>query len=424
MIEYSKPLKSPTENISDKQWTILAFPYSDYDVCIAEGAVRSGKTMFSAISFIDWAMKTYNECNFAICGFTVKSVERNVILEYQKLSYTQSKYDIKINHSDSVMIVRHGSTINKFYIFGGGTERSYETVQGLTLAGALIDEVVLLRESFVNQVLTRLSIEGNKVFFTCNPASQQNWFYKRWIKREGEFESDIKILRLHFTLDDNPGLDDVVYKQLKSRWTKKSTHYKWYILGEWVSPEGLVYDNFDAKKNVAKRIPQSGGRYYVSVDYGITNPFAALLWRVDKDKAYIVDEVYIDSKQSEKRYTDEELYEFMAEMIGDRQIYEIIIDPSATSFKETIKRKRRYRVKNANNEVLAGIATTYSMLSNGLIKVSDKCEKGVLTEIYLYSWDENGKNERETVRKENDHAMDAMRYFAHTVLRREYSRKY
>lgn len=424
MIDYIKPLKSPVENISDKQWTILAFPYSDYNICIAEGAVRSGKTMFSIISFVDWAMKIYSEKNFAICGYSVKSVERNIINEFERLDYTKSRYNIKRNRNDSLMMVSHGSTTNYFYIFGGNNERSYGSVQGLTLAGALIDEVVLLRESFVNQVLTRLSVEGNKVFFTCNPASQQNWFYKKWIKREGEFESDIKILRLHFTLDDNPGLDDVVYKQLKSRWSKRSTHYKWYILGEWVSPEGLVYDNFDPKKNVIKRIPKNGGRYYVSIDYGITNPFAALLWKVDRDKAYIVDEVYIDSKDSEQRYTDEELYRFMAEMIGDRQIFDIIIDPSATSFKETIKRKRKYRVKNANNEVLAGIATTYSMLSNGLIKINETCKKGVLTEIYLYSWDENGKSEKETVRKEYDHAMDAMRYFAHTVLRREYSRKY
>ena len=424
MIEYSKPLVSPSEAISDKQWTLMAFPYSDYDICIAEGAVRSGKTIFSMIGFVDWAMQTFNGKNFAVCGFSVKSVERNVINEYRRLDYAKGKYNIKVNHNDSLMMVSKGATTNYFYIFGGNTERSYESVQGITLAGALIDEVVLLKESFVNQVLTRLSVKGNKVYFTCNPSSLSNWFYKKWVKREGDYEDDVKILRLHFTLDDNPGLDDVVYKQLKSRWTKKSTHYKWYILGEWVSPEGLVYDNFSRSRNVVKHLPKENGRWFVSVDYGITNPFAALLWYVCNDRAYIADELYIDTRQSENRYTDEELYEFMARMIGDRQIYNIIVDPSASSFKETIKRKRKFRVKNANNEVLAGIATTYSMLSNGLIKVLDKCEKGVLTEVYLYSWDENGNSAKESVKKENDHAMDAMRYFAHTVLRREYSRKY
>lgn len=425
MIEYATPVPSPIESISDKQWSLMVFPYSDYDICIAEGAVRSGKTIFSMISFIDWAMRTYQDRNFAICGYSVRSVERNIVLEYTKLAYARERYSMRLNRAQSVLVVDNGVTSNSFYIFGGGNKRSYEAVQGLTLAGALIDEVVLLDESFVNQVLTRLSVPGNRCWFTCNPASQQNWFYKRWIDRNPDSDG-VKILRLHFTLDDNPGLDDAVYRQLTSRWSKKSTHYRWYILGEWVSPDGLIYDNFNKHKNVVKKLPdkRSLGRWYVSCDYGITNPFAALLWYVDRDRAYIADEVYIDPGAGDRRRTDEELYDALVDLIGDRKIECIVIDPSASSLKELIKRRHRYRVKNASNEVMPGISTTYSMLGKGLIKVLDSCTSGVLHEVYLYLWDTSGNRDREAPRKENDHAMDAMRYFAHTILRKQYARKY
>lgn len=425
MIEASDGIRSPVEGISDKQFTLLAFPYSDYDAVISEGAVRSGKTIFSVMSLVDWAMQNFNGMNFAICGYSVKSVERNIIIPYRQLAYAQENYKITVNHSDSVMKVRAGNVENNFYIFGGGNEGSYEKVQGLTLAGCMIDEVVLLAESFVNQVMTRLSVDGAKVWFTCNPGSTGHWFFKKWVCRDTAVSEDsdeyYKVLRLHFTLDDNPGLGKDTRRQLKSRWPKESVHYRWYILGEWVSPEGLVYDCFSQKKHVVKKLPGAKGTplWWISVDYGITNPFAALLWRVSDGRAYVADEVYLGGKANGQRYTDEELYDAMAGMAGDRVIQAVVVDPSASSFIETVRRRGRYDIRKANNEVLAGISSVYSLLKNERIKVVDSAVS-TIEEFALYSWDPKSTG-KEMVKKENDHAMDAIRYMAHTILRREFA---
>ena len=419
--EYQNLLPSPVPDaISDKQWTLMAFPYSKYDAVIAEGAVRSGKTMFSMISLVDWAMNNFENTSFAVCGYSVKSVERNIIKPYQDLDYS-SKYELTVNHADSVLRVSKGNNTNHFYIFGGGNAASYEKVQGLTLAGALIDETVLLNETFVNQVLTRCSVEGAKVYFTCNPGSTSHWFYTKWVSRDwndSQDGADFDVLKIHFTLDDNPGLSSDARRRLKNMYAPGSVHYQWYIEGLWVKPEGLVYDIFDKKRNVIKRAPkEDGSRWYISVDYGITNPFSALLWRVDKKRAYIVDEVYLDSKDGYK-YIDEELYDAMDRLAGDKNIEAVVIDPSASSLKELIRRRGRYDMRNARNEVLPGISTVSSMLKGGLIKICETCRRGVLKEIYEYSWDEKAKNEAPV--KQNDHAMDAMRYMAQTILRREY----
>ena len=407
------------EKISDRQWTLLAFPFSPYNTVIAEGAVRSGKTSFAMISFVDWAMNTHNKKNFAVCGYSVTSVKRNIILPYQSLDYVHKKYTIKTNWADGLLTVSNGETENYFYIFGGGNAASYEKVQGITLAGALIDEVVLLDETFVNQVLTRCSIQPAKYYFTCNPGSTSHWFYTNWVTRDFDDTLNYHVLRLHFTFADNPGLSEEYKQQRYAEFPKGSVHYQWYIEGKWVRPDGLVYDNFKAKRNIIKQLPKANqSEWYISVDYGITNPFSALLWRVDAKKAYIADEVYLKSDGTH-HYTDDDLYEAIDRLAGNHNIQSIIIDPSATSLKETMRRRGKYGLKNAKNEVLPGIRTTYSMISKGIIKiVGSKCQSGVLKEIEEYSWDD--KQKKEAPLKENDHAMDAMRYMAHTILRREY----
>ena len=60
------------------RWWIMD-EYKNYDAVICDGAVRSGKTFSMSIGFISWAMTCFNNCNFAICGKTIKSLKRNVL---------------------------------------------------------------------------------------------------------------------------------------------------------------------------------------------------------------------------------------------------------------------------------------------------------------------------------------------------------
>ena len=222
--------------ISNKQKQIRAFTYTDYDALICDGAIRSGKTMFMIIAFIDDAMRRFNNQSFGICGKTVDSTFKNIIDPYITLTYVKKKYKIKLKRSDKLMIVRCGNVRNTFEIFGGKDESSYQLIQGRTFAGVFFDEVVLQPESFVNQALARCSVDGARSWFNCNPGSPEHWFYKQWVcklKKHNAF-------RIHFELEDNPSLSEKTIQKYHNDYT--GVFFQRYVLGLWVVAEGLVYD--------------------------------------------------------------------------------------------------------------------------------------------------------------------------------------
>lgn len=224
--------------ISSKQKKILAFPYSSYDAIICDGAVRSGKTSIMTVAFIDWAMREFSGQRFGICGKTVDSATKNIIVPYISMSYTKERYTLRWRRSDKLLEVRRGAVTNWFEVFGGKDESSFALIQGRTLAGVLLDEVVLMPESFVNQALARCSVRGNKKWFSCNPGSPQHWFYLEWIKKNKEKNA----LYLHFEMTDNPALPQEVLDQYETMYS--GVFYDRYILGKWVAAEGLVYQDF------------------------------------------------------------------------------------------------------------------------------------------------------------------------------------
>ena len=148
--------------ISEKQKKILAFPYSKYDALICDGAVRSGKTSIMVVTFIDWAMREFTGQRFGICGKTVGSATENMVIPYTAMSYAKERYTLHWRRSLKILEVRRGRRVNYFEVFGGRDESSYALIQGRTLAGVLLDEVVLMPESFVNQALARCSVEGGQ----------------------------------------------------------------------------------------------------------------------------------------------------------------------------------------------------------------------------------------------------------------------
>lgn len=395
--------------ISEKQKAILAFPYTDYDALICDGAIRSGKTSIMFLAYVDWAMREFDGKRFIVLGKTVGSALRNVVEPYMMLGYALEKYDIKFNRAGNRMTVTDGIRTNYFDVFGGKDESSYMLIQGFTAAGCFVDEVALCTRSAVEQALARCSVDGSKFWFNCNPDAPTHWFNVEWIMKSEERNA----LHLHFELRDNPSLTPRIIERYESQYT--GLFKQRYIDGLWVVAEGLVYQ-FEREEVTGDPERDCGALWYISCDYGITNPFAAILWRVEADRAYAVKEYYFDSRKECRRKTDAQHYEALEKLAGNHEIEAIVIDPSATSFKEEIVAHDRFDYINANNDVIPGIAVTSSMLDQGYVKISPTCDN-TLCEIGLYRWDE--KATKDAVIKENDHAMDAMRYMCNSVLKYE-----
>lgn len=394
--------------ISAKQKKILAFPYSRYDALICDGAVRSGKTSIMMWAFVRWAMENFSGQRFGICGKTVDSASKNIIVPFISMSLAKERYTMRWRRSDKILEISRGAVKNYFEIFGGKDESSFMLIQGRTLAGVLLDEVALMPESFFNQALARCSVDGAKLWFSCNPDNPMHWFYTDWIQRHKERNA----LYLHFEMQDNPSLSEKTLARYESMYS--GVFYDRYIRGLWVAAEGLIYDKF-GEDNITDEIPQNG-EYYISCDYGTLNPFSAGLWCWDGKTATRIREYYYSGRNERSNKTDEEYYTEMEKLAGDLPIKSVIVDPSAASFIEVIRRHGKYRVKKAVNDVIPGIITTARYLQDGSIKIH-RCCKDAIREFGLYRWDD--KKTVDTPIKENDHSMDDIRYFCQTILRRK-----
>ena len=394
--------------ISEKQKKVLAFPYSKFDLIICDGSVRSGKTSIMSVSFVNWAMENYSNQLFGLCGKTVDSCWKNLVIPLTSMTYIHERYSIKIKRAEKIVEIRNGEVTNYFEIFGGKDEGSAALIQGRTFAGVLLDEVALMPESFVNQALARCSVEGAKMWFSCNPDSPMHWFHVEWIEKAEERNA----LYLHFTMRDNPSLSEKTLQRYESMYS--GVFYERYILGKWVAAEGLIYTLSDG--NIVDEMPErkSACEYYISCDYGTLNPFSAGLWCWDGKTATRMREYYYSGREKRENKTDEEYYAEVDKLAEDLPIKAIIVDPSAASFIEVIRRKKKYQVRKAVNDVIPGIATVSRYLQDGTIKIHRSC-KDCIREFGLYRWDED-KTEDKPI-KEYDHAMDEVRYFTMTILR-------
>lgn len=401
--------------LSAKQKTVLKWCHmptvrNQYNSIICDGAVRSGKTVCMILSYIHWAMRFFDGVTFAICGKTVQSAERNIITPLQGMQDVTAYYSLSYARSNKLLTVKNEDTTNYFYVFGGKDEGSAALIQGLTLAGVFFDEVALMPQSFVEQAIARtVSTEAARLWFNCNPSTPAHWFYKEWILKKEQKNA----LHLHFTMQDNPAMTPRMIQKASEMFS--GVFYERYIRGRWVVAEGLIYPMFDEKTHVASELP-TNGRYYISIDYGTYNPFSAGLWCVVGAQAYRINEFYYSGRKNAPK-TDEEYYHELQKLAGNRYIESIVIDPSASSFIECIRRHGLYRVKRANNEVIGGIYRVASLLNSGKIKIGEACSD-CIREFGLYVWDDKSPTDRPI--KENDHAMDDVRYFVNTILRKEF----
>ncbi len=314
------------------------------------------------------------------------------------------------------------------YLEGVNDARAESKIRGMTLQGAYCDELTLFTQDFFAMLLSRLSMPGAKLFGTTNPDNPGHWLKTDYLDRAG----DLDLMKMRFTIDDNEFLDPEYVRQLKREYT--GVFYDRFILGNWVVAEGLVYPIFSEKEHVVHALPEccahpekGQGEYYISVDYGTKNPFSAVLWCVSGGEATRIAEYYYDGRKSKRPRTDEEHYAALEKLarhevwdrgkrvVGAYPIQCVVIDPSAASMIECIRRHGSFSVRAAKNDVIPGIGVTGSLLAAGKLKIHADC-KDCIREFGVYSWDEKAKGDQ--VIKENDHAMDDIRYFCYTVLRR------
>lgn len=417
-------------------WWTKSSPVKDMDGIIADGAIRSGKTVSMSLSYVFWAMSSFNGQNFIMAGKTISSFQRNVLTNLKMMLRSRGYHCIHhlSGETPNMLEVTKGKVTNYFHIFGGKDEGSQELVQGITAAGAFFDEVALMPESFVNQATGRCSITGSKFWFNCNPAGPMHWFKTGWINKSIGYlgrkkteeliaaDKEVKnILYLHFTMDDNLSLDEAIKKRYRSLYA--GVFFLRYIEGLWAVAEGLIYTMFTKSANIYDDETRPKGLEYlstrtISLDYGTTNPCVFLDIYDDGDTIWVDREYRWDSRvEKEGQKTDSQYGDDMDSFMGDNPDLQcdVVSDPSAASFIAELK-SRGYIVKPADNEVLDGIRVVAALFQAGKIKVHKRC-KGLITELRSYVWDDKAaQHGDEKPVKQLDHGPDALRYFCMTKL--------
>lgn len=363
------------------------------------GATRSGKTYldFKWIIPIRIRERIGKDGLSVILGVTKSTIERNVLEPMRKLYGDELVGTISSDNTAWIFG-------EKCYCLGAEKVSQVSKIRGASIKYCYGDEVADWSEEVFALLKSRLDKDYSCFDGTYNPQQPGHWLKKF-------LDSNADIFSQEYTIDDNPFLPPAFVENLKREY-EGTVFYDRYILGKWTIAEGLIYSMF-GNSCMVEDIPAHGD-YFISCDYGTLNPFSAGLWCVTDKQAVRIKEFYYDGRNSQKQKTDEEYYEDIDRLAGEYPVQSIIVDPSAASFIETIRRKGRFSVRKANNEVKDGIITTARMLKNGKIKIHTGC-KDAIREFGLYRWDEKAGEDRPI--KENDHAMDDIRYMAQTILR-------
>lgn len=399
------------KSFSEKQLRVMSWwskssPDSSRDAIICDGAVRSGKTFCMALSFVLWSLSFGGNSSFALCGKTIRSLRRNIITPIIPI-LSSLGFSCCEKLSRNLFILSLDGVTVRYYLFGGKDESSASLIQGMTLSGVLFDEVALMPRSFVEQAVARCSVPGSRLWFNCNPEFPQHWFYTEWIKKA----QDKNTLYLHFTMNDNPSLSEKIKRRYERLYS--GVFYERFVLGKWVEVHGAVYP-FMQNPDMYCDVPSGEfSRFVISCDYGTVNPASFGLWGKIHGCWYRIDEYYFDSRTEGFQKTDEEHYEALCRLAGDRKISRVIVDPSAASFIEVIRRHSQFSVMPAQNNVVNGIRRVSQTLKSGTIKICKNCA-AAKKEFSLYRWNSQ-KNDDSPV-KENDHAMDDIRYFVTTEI--------
>lgn len=368
---------------------------------LLEGSVSSGKTWISLVCWGFWLATMSQNQLYLMCGKSLTTLKRNCLIPLEAM-FGQSNFSFSTSAKEAYLFGR------RILLEGANDARSEGKIRGLTLQGAYCDELTLFPKDFFVMLLSRLRVPGAKLIATTNPDSPQHWLKREYIDRMAELD----MLTMRFLLEDNTTLDPQYVAAVRAEYT--GVFYRRFILGEWCVAEGLIYPMFDKTVHV-KSLPHPQGEWYVSVDYGTLNAFSAGLWCYDGTTAYRVAEYYYSGREQKRQRTNTQYLQSIQQLTAGKSISAVIVDPSAASFIAEL-RQAGFLVRKGKNDVVEGIRRTAAALEQGKLLFSPDC-KNSFREFALYRWDESSSQDRPI--KENDHAMDDIRYFVSTILREQ-----
>lgn len=389
---------------------------------IWEGSVSSGKTYCSIWKWLSWLVNEAPEKGaFLMSGKTERTLARNILDPIQEMI---GAHRFKINKGEG--IAYFGGRV--IYLASANDERSENKIRGMTLAGAYGDEITLWPESFFKMLLSRLRVKGARFYGTTNPDSPYHYLKTEFLDREAE----LNLKRFQFHLHDNTTLDPEYVASIEKEYT--GLWYRRFILGEWCQAEGAIYDMYDQQRHSVPlqvllkklhdvfEINDSRGeevqmtRQCVAVDYGTSNPTAALLLneyrRGAKKHIHVANEYYYDGRKNQRQKTDSQYvsdFEDYYRVCEITKAVPLVIDPSAASLKAEAE-KHDFIVYDAINDVLDGIRNVSRLFSQDALTIDTKCQN-LNMELPSYVWDKAAqiKGEDKPL-KQNDHACDALRY--------------
>lgn len=389
------------------------------------GAVRSGKSFVDVVYMIPRRIRSVSgkEGLNVILGVSKETIERNV-LQPMREKYTEEIVGT-INSRNVARIC--GEDV---YCLGAEKVSQLGKVQGMSIKYLYGDEVAKWNKEVFMMVLSRLDKDYSCMDCACNPEYPNHWL-KEFLDTQ---KADAYIQ--HYRIFDNPFLPQHFVDDLCKEY-EGTVYYPRYIEGEWAKAEGLIYPMYDM--TLVDNIPQNAKNndlsdfiteYSVSIDYGTQNAFAAILWGYHNDVWYGLDMYYYSGRETGTQKTDDEYWtdidKWLDRTLGEKRPrrMEVIIDPSAASFIAVLRKKGNCKVRPADNAVLDGIRETATVMNRGKLKILRSTMKPWIKEIQGYTWEENS----EAPIKENDHAMDATRYFVKTKrlakIKREYQSIY
>lgn len=400
---------------------------ADGRVNIFEGAIRSGKTFSWLLLMLEKISTASTIGALVIIGKNRDSIYRNV---FEPL-FT---WDVFALWRPFITYKQGGPTAQIFgrtiHVLGANDAKAESKIRGLTVLYAFTDEITVLDPNFFKQLLGRMSPAGAQLFGTTNPEGPRHWLKKDYLDRLDQLPD---WRRFHFVIDDNPSLSDDYKRQIRSEYT--GLWFKRYILGLWVAAEGSIYDMFDIDTHVIpwKDLPPMMEVIGIGVDYGTTNPTAAVILGLSAEKhgrfdirhnLYVLDEWRYAPTDDSARWTDQKLsLELRAWMDTNHLPYEhahgtgnVIVDPAAASFRVQLDADG-IRTHPGENDVLYGIRTVSSLLSSGHLFLSDRCNH-LVDEISGYAWDPKATEKGiDAPIKVADHLADALRYVIATTER-------
>lgn len=409
---------------STKQLKLLNFwrkgsPYSDSVFLIADGAIRSGKTIACICSFLMWSMENFTGQNFIIAGKTIGTLRKNVITPMLDILNAWG-VEYYYNRSENYILI--GS--NTYYCYDANNESSQDKIQGLTAAGAYADEVALFPRSFTDQMVGRCSVEGRKIFLNCNPGSKKHYINQEYILKAKEKQA----YHLHFVMRDNLTLSEDMLRQYESMFD--GIFYRRYIKGEWCAAEGLCYPMFadNEEKYIIddewlKEHPIMYGT--IGVDFGGTKSGHAFCYvgftPGYKDVVIIRD--YYRKERISPTQLESDFIDFVRTVQAKYPCYECYCDNAEQTLmagleKVAINARVGISIINATKAPINDrIAFTNSMIAQARFHIHERCTATIdALESAVYDDDQETKDVRLDDGSTNIDSLDAMEYTTERLM--------